>query len=558
MPGFVRALCATALAVVCVSAVPTAASAAVDTTCGYSKAKHLVTLRLPDADADETPVWLGRVPGAKRIGFDTDSIDWKVCGAATVTNTNTIRVVGTQQSEELVITLEGGPLAPGFSHERRGSSEIELAVDLGSGTDEITLLGGDGPDHLGFPRGGRGTLNGDDDVDITIAGADRWTLDGGIGNDVLDGSGAPQLRAYGREGSDRITGGAGRDYLVGDEGEAASADGNDTVVGGDGDDSVTAGGGNDRLLGGAGDDYLRAGGGRDQVFGGADSDWMPAESTADGADVVRGGTESDAVSYSERQRALRISLDNRANDGVTGERDDIGSDVESIYGGARGDTVVGSSSGNYLVGGTGDDTLRGMGGNDTLNPGDGDDDMFGGDGGDSFYTSLGTDRAFGEGGDDSLNAGSTADGRDVYSGGSGVDSMSYSQRTGAVTIDVTSTGHDGEAGENDDVKADFEYLTAGGGDDTVAGGSLGEQVNGGNGADTLSGGRGADSVHGGAGDDHLSGGEGYDTLYGEDGDDVIGAMDDAADSIDCGWQVVADTANTDGYDDVVNCEVVNP
>ena len=41
-----------------------------------------------------------------------------------------------------------------------------------------------------------------------------------------------------------------------------------------------------------------------------------------------GGDGSDTVDYGDRSAPLNISLDGRADDGESGERDDVGADVD--------------------------------------------------------------------------------------------------------------------------------------------------------------------------------------------------------------------------------------
>ena len=118
----------------------------------------------------------------------------------------------------------------------------------------MTLRGGDGPDRLGFPRAGQATLNGDSDVDMTVSGLDGGRIEGGEGNDILDGRGPPSIRIYGGEGADRLTGGAGPDSLYGDEDGTPGKD--DVLIGGDGNDGLYGYLGNDTLIGGDGDDSL--------------------------------------------------------------------------------------------------------------------------------------------------------------------------------------------------------------------------------------------------------------------------------------------------------------
>lgn len=529
-----------------------AASAALDAACEFAAGKKLVTLKLPADDFDEGPFLVGRVPGSQRIGFDTDDLpQWKRCSTATTNNTDRIKVVGTQHNESLIVTLEGGMLGPGASSEKDGASEIEISGDLGDGTDTLILVGSNGSDRLAIHSSSSASFNGDQDADISLSGVNDWRMYGGRGNDVLDGHGAPAVDAYGQEGDDRVVGGRGSDDLYGDEGEEA-ADGDDVLVGGAADDDLNGGNGSDRLVGQDGDDALNGDGGRDELNGGAGDDYMYAEPSPDGADEFNGGPGIDRAWYEYRSTPLRLSLDGRPNDGAKGEGDTLGRDVENVTGGAKADLIVGSRARNSLDGGLGNDTLKGLGDDDSLSGGEGDDSVYGGDGDEGLYNNAGSDKFFGEGGDDYLYAGSADDGRDIFSGGTGRDSIDYSGRVAPITIDVANDNGDGQAGENDFVKPDFERYYGGAASDVMVGGPTAEQLFGNAGDDDISGGRGSDYLRGGADADDLTGGEGYDDVAGEAGSDTLRLVDGAYDYGDCGSEV--DTVLADvGVDSTPNC-----
>lgn len=553
MTGIWRALGASVLAAATLVTFAPTATAAVDASCSYEGGiKKLVTLRLPADDFDEGPFYLGRIATTKRIGFDSDDVvDWRKCGSATIENTNKIKVVGSQHSEDLIIILAGGMIGPGAAEENKGASEIEIVGDLADGTDRLMLLGGDGADRLAVHSRSSAAFNGDDDPDISLSGVDRWEMYGARGNDVLDGHGAPDLVAYGEEGSDRVVGGKGSDRLYGDGGEV-TADGDDVVIGGDGSDDLVGGGRADRLVAEDGDDSLRGGTGPDALFGGPGGDTMYADSVLDGADEYNGGPGTDRVSYYDREAPVRLTLDGKPNDGKKGEGDLIRGDVENLTGGEKGDVIVGNGLRNSLYGEAGDDVLKGLGEDDSFSAWDGDDTVYGGDGDDSFSNSLGSDKFFGEGGNDYLSGGSSDDGRDVFSGGPGWDQMDFSGRSSSVTIDVASDNGDGAPGENDFVKADFERYHGGSAGDVMVGGPSGEDFYGNGGSDDISGGRGPDSINGGEGDDDLTGGEGYDGVYGGNGSDTLRLVDGAYDYGDCqgdGGSALVDA----GVDDTDNC-----
>jgi hypothetical protein len=134
-----------------------------------------------------------------------------------------------------------------------------------------------------------------------------------------------------------------------------------TVVGSAGNDRLTGTAGPDALYGGPGDDTLDGGGGIDDLDGGP------------GADDIRGGGGEDAVSYGGRSEAIAVTLDDKANDGAAGERDNVHRDVEDIYGGSGDDTLTGSAGANTIDGGAGNDTIDGGKGTDGLYGGPGDD-----------------------------------------------------------------------------------------------------------------------------------------------------------------------------------------
>jgi Ca2+-binding RTX toxin-like protein len=101
------------------------------------------------------------------------------------------------------------------------------------------------------------------------------------------------------------------------------------------------------LDGGAGDDRLQGG---------------------DGADSIRGGDGIDTVVATGDP--LSVALDDVANDGTTGENDNVHADVEDVDATTAGaTTLVGSDAGNVISAGAGPANITGGGGSDTLNGG---------------------------------------------------------------------------------------------------------------------------------------------------------------------------------------------
>jgi Ca2+-binding RTX toxin-like protein len=210
-------------------------------------------------------------------------------------------------------------------------------------------------------------------------------------------------------------------------------DGADVLTGGHGADLIDGGAGNDVIAGGAGNDTLRGGTGNNSLAGGDGNDSMTAET---GADTFDGGAGIDSVSYASRTTAIKVSLDNVANDGQTiiltlpppslpiiiPEADNVRDTVENVTTGSGNDTIVAgaASVNNTFNGGSGNDRLEGRAGNDVLLGGAGDDVVLGGAGNDNLQGSTGNDKLLGGAGNDALFGGT---GDDVLTGGAGADSM---------------------------------------------------------------------------------------------------------------------------------------
>ena len=97
---------------------------------------------------------------------------------------------------------------------------------------------------------------------------------------------------------------------------------------------------------------------------------------------------------------MTVSLDGQPDDGEAGERDNVGSDVEAVWGSRGPDTLTGDDAPNSLFGGPGADTLQGAGGDDTLDGGPGNDAVDGG---------AGQDRLSGGEDDDTITGGAGRD-----------------------------------------------------------------------------------------------------------------------------------------------------
>ena len=120
-----------------------------------------------------------------------------------------------------------------------------------------------------------------------------------------------------------------------------------------------------------------------------------APGSRDGADIIIGGEGiGDLANYVDRDGGISYTgQDGLANDGESGEGDDVRDDVEWFYGGAGNDTLTGTDNlnggFNDLRGMYGRDTVNGLGGNDWLDK----------------HASWGTDRLDGGTGNDVIDGG---------------------------------------------------------------------------------------------------------------------------------------------------------
>jgi Ca2+-binding RTX toxin-like protein len=140
-----------------------------------------------------------------------------------------------------------------------------------------------------------------------------------------------------------------------------------------------------QLFGTPGNDVMDGLGGNDAIAGGFGDDRFVTRIN-DGADDYHGGPHvfGDTITYETRTAGLTIDLDNVADDGQTGERDNVRSNVEDVIGGSGGDTIFSLGAFSKLQGRGGDDHLFGGAGPDELVGGADEDELDGGSGEDSI------------------------------------------------------------------------------------------------------------------------------------------------------------------------------
>jgi Ca2+-binding RTX toxin-like protein len=334
--------------------------------------------------------------------------------------------------------------------------------------------------------------------------------DGGIQIDLADGMdtvammGSMESDSFklGSNGSAAVISSAGKFPKVSTQNQETLI-----VSSGPGDDHIAGGGGAGvgaalavplKAWGGLGDDALSGGAKNDELHGGEGDDVFESAAKPDGADLYDGASGLDTMSYTQRTGAVSVTLNDAADDGEANERDNVQSSVESLVGGAGGDTFTGSAADNTFIGGPGNDVLNGGAGNDT------------------FIEAAG------------------AQGDDIMNGGAGWDLMDYSGRSVNMTVSlcISTPGcavgacgcaaNDGEVGESDTL-VDIENVSTGSGNDLINGSSADNVITAGAGNDTLYGLAGDDTLFGEDGNDQLYGGDGDDSLYGGAGTDRLDA-----------------------------------
>ncbi len=126
---------------------------------------------------------------------------------------------------------------------------------------------------------------------------------------------------------------------------------------------ISAGGGTDTVTWTVPAAGLVSGGDGDDLF-------VPAPDaagfTAASGVRVNGRAGTDRVDYSGVDRGVVVTIGDAADDGRTGDQDDIQSDVEVLVGTPFGDHITGTAGDEEIIPGAGIDTVFAQGGRDTI------------------------------------------------------------------------------------------------------------------------------------------------------------------------------------------------
>jgi serralysin len=409
----------------------------------------------------------------------------------------------------------------------------------GSGNDVIT---GNAANNTLFGNGGADQLSGAAGSDFLFFDSLDTLVDGGADYDygfVLGAGGVTVNMAT--QSIEAVQGGSGNDNI---DGSGVAAGTNLALNGMGGADQLRGGAGNDTIYFDAGDTVVDGGAGTDFAWAGEETAPVTLNMLAQGIEIAWGGAGNDTLNAAGVAAPVQI-------DGKSGD-----------------DIITGGDANNILIGNGGADQITGGGVGDQLYFDHLDTVVNGGGGFDYAYAnnSLGLtvnlatqqlEAVFGGFFDDVLDAsGMTST---VYLlGNTGADQLTGGSADDLVFFDHQDTIVDGGAGYNfayaynvgftavsvNLATQHFDTAWGGFGDDTLdaSGKTTSVTLVGLEGADTLTGGTADDSLAAGGGDDLLKGGGGNDTIFGEAGTGDISIYDGIA--ADYSWTMIGTNVYT--------------
>lgn len=310
-------------------------------------------------------------------------------------------------------------------------------ISLGAAVGNATLKGSDAVLTIG-----KGSLTVKNTKQLTLidkAGKELTTVIGGVvyddsaadkvtvpsGIDIVDASSrSTAIKIVVNKIANSIVGGAGNDTI-------SAGNGNDTIYGGAGNDSISGGNDNDYLSGDAGNDKLLGGAGNDSLWGDAGNDTLTGGDGADlfvyssGKDIIADYAAGDKISLGAEVSEASLNGVDSVLKFIHGGTLTIkkakaltlinssGSELTTIIGGlildntagattldsgiafvdatarTKGIKITGNALDNSILGGAGADNLYGQNSNDTLWGGAGNDTLTGGKGADVFIYNSG-------------------------------------------------------------------------------------------------------------------------------------------------------------------------
>mgnify|MGYP003144241722 CR=1 FL=1 len=263
-------------------------------------------------------------------------------------------------ASDFIVRVEGTATVVNSGTMTGANDGIRAVLSLGevfrlsnSGTiaaDGLAVLAGADSDVIS----NTGTITGDIQMG---GGADAYM---GLGAGVTAGT------VLGENGNDTLTGGDFADDFDGgaDDDQLVGRGGDDVLDGGSGDDFILGGEGNDDINGGSNNDTLNANAGDDTVYGEGGNDVLVGQ---DGSDLLDGGDNDDILDGGNGDDTLEGGSGNDILRGRAGEDDLAGGlGLDYLTGGEGADNFVFRSIGDAGIGATRDQILDFEQGVDTI------------------------------------------------------------------------------------------------------------------------------------------------------------------------------------------------
>ncbi|HTW93535.1 MAG TPA: hypothetical protein VMD30_02000 [Tepidisphaeraceae bacterium] len=234
-------------------------------------------------------------------------------------NDGILSVVGTNASDTVSVTDNAGSVTATVNGISNGpyTSVSGISVVAGGGDDSITLLSVPIATTITATGGTATIVGGDGGNSVRAHGIDNF-LTGGAGNDTLVGPGAYDTI---------FASGSGDDFLKcknDDNKLRGGTGGDDTLMGGSGDDTLKGHGGNNSIVAGSGNDMIHARAGNNTIVGGA------------GQDTITGNAANNTITAGAGGGEIIADV---GEDSITGSTT-AGDQPDSIYCGSATDTIL--------------------------------------------------------------------------------------------------------------------------------------------------------------------------------------------------------------------------
>jgi len=278
---------------------------------------------MPNAEGEDTVFdWLNSVTASSGLENQTDT-------------TNSSAQAGSSGSDSFQVnTGEGTTLVSGFDIDNDIVEIDEVVVDPSAPPAGAMISQSGANAVIQYGTSDQIVLVG---IDTTqwMAATSTITVDGTTGNDVIDGS------------------------YVDIDGESISA-GGQTILGGDGNDSIYDGSGDDVVDGGEGSDLFYAGDGADQYIGGAGQDELFYTTALVGLTIdTINGANSTGIAAGDTFSGIEVLHGSNFDDVIK-------SGAEDILGKSGNDQFLDIAGNQNFYGGSGNDTFTYLSGNDVI------------------------------------------------------------------------------------------------------------------------------------------------------------------------------------------------